>query len=132
MLRTFKITVDGKPYSVTVEEVSETPSMLIPQPGDMEAASPAPSPEPKVSAAPPTAAAAVAAGSGGEVAPLGGVVVSIDVKVGQQVNEGDKIATIEAMKMKTVVVAHRAGKVTDIAVKPGDGVEAGQVMMTIQ
>jgi biotin carboxyl carrier protein len=38
---------------------------------------------------------------------------------------------IEAMKMKTVVSAHEQGKVTNIAVKVGDAVEAGQAICTI-
>ncbi len=72
-----------------------------------------------------------AAGAGDEVAPLGGVVQSIHVNVGQVVNEGDKLVSLEAMKMVTHVVAHRGGKVTNIAVKPGDPVDAGQVLLTI-
>jgi biotin carboxyl carrier protein len=38
---------------------------------------------------------------------------------------------IEAMKMKTVVSAHKQGKVSNIAVKVGDAVEAGQPVVTI-
>ena len=38
---------------------------------------------------------------------------------------------IEAMKMKTVVSAHKQGKITNIAVKVGDAVEAGQPIVTI-
>ena len=131
MIRKFKITVDGRPYDVTVEDMSESPSMLIPQPGDMSAAAV----QSAVTQAPASAPAAAAAGptSPGDVpSPLGGVVVSIDVSVGQQVNEGDKVATLEAMKMKTVVSAPTSGKVASIAAKPGDGVEAGQVLMTIE
>ena len=45
---------------------------------------------------------------------------SIDVTIGQTVVAGDKIATIEAMKMKTEVFAKRAGAVVAIAVKPGE------------
>lgn len=132
MIRKLKITVDGRAYDVTVEDVSESPSMLIPQPGDMAAAAAAAAPSAPAPAAAPAAAAAGPVGPGDVPSPLGGVVVSIDVSVGQQVNEGDKVATLEAMKMKTVVTASKTGKVANIAVKPGDGVEAGQVMMTIE
>jgi biotin carboxyl carrier protein len=65
------------------------------------------------------------------VAPLGGVVNSIDVPLGRDVAIGDKVATIEAMKMKTEVRAKFAGKVTNIAVKANDSVETGQVLMTV-
>ena len=47
------------------------------------------------------------------------------------VNEGDKLVSLEAMKMVTHVVAKRGGKITSIAVKPGDPVDAGQVLLTI-
>ena len=56
------------------------------------------------------------------MAPLAGVIVEVSVNVGQQVKAGDKVAVIEAMKMKTVVSAHKDGKVTNIAVKVGDAV----------
>ncbi|MDQ5908138.1 MAG: glutaconyl-CoA/methylmalonyl-CoA decarboxylase subunit gamma, partial [Pseudomonadota bacterium] len=66
-----------------------------------------------------------------ELAPLGGVVQTIHINVGQAVNEGDKLVSLEAMKMVTHVVAKRGGKVISIAVKPGDPVDAGQVLLTI-
>ncbi len=60
-----------------------------------------------------------------------GTVQSVDVTVGQTVEAGDKIATIEAMKMKTEVFAKGAGKVVAIAVKPGDSVDTGGVLLTL-
>ncbi len=131
MLKKLKITVDGRPYTVTVEDVSDEGSHWYPEPGLTEEATRAAAPAAAAAPEPAPAAAPAAAGAGDEVSPLSGVVVSIDVTVGQDVKEGDKIATLEAMKMKTVVSAHRSGKVTTIAVKPGDGVEAGQVLLTI-
>lgn len=62
---------------------------------------------------------------------LGGVVESIPVSVGQAVNQGDKVVIIEAMKMKTPMIAHMAGKITAIHVKAGDAVEAGQALVSI-
>lgn len=126
MEKKFRITVDGRQYDVTVEDMSETPSYTIPAPGDMSVPS-APAP-----AAPPTTAAAPgAAGPGDEASPLAGVVISIEVTPGQSVKEGDKVMTLEAMKMKTAVIAHHNGQVKNIAVKVGDAVEAGQVLLTI-
>ena len=131
MMRKFRITVDGKPYDVTVEDMTDDAGTLYPAPSmtqqtiEPAAAPAAPAPAPAVAAAPG------ASGPGDEVSPLGGVVVSIDVSVGQAVSEGDKIVTIEAMKMKTAVIAHSSGTVSNIAVKVGDGVETGQVLLTI-
>ena len=136
MQRKLKITVDGKPYTVTVEDVTEGAGNLYPEPGLSTAAvQAAPAPAPAAAAAPSAPAAPSAgggAGAGEEVAPLSGVVVSIDVTQGQQVNEGDKIATLEAMKMKTVVVSHRTGTVGAIYVNAGDGIEAGQPILSIE
>ena len=129
MEKKFRITVEGKQYIVTVEDISaEGTQGMYPEPGGvMSAAAAVPAP-----AAPAPATAPVgAAGPGDEVAPLGGVVQTIHVSVGQAVNEGDKLVSLEAMKMVTHVVARRGGKVLSIAVKPGDPVDAGQVLLTI-
>jgi biotin carboxyl carrier protein len=129
MERQFRITVDGKQYNVTVEDLSEGSNLTYPSPGSMTIPSPPPAAAP--AAAAPAPAARAPAGAGDVVSTLGGVVESIPVSVGQAVNQGDKVVIIEAMKMKTPMVAPRAGKVTAIHVKPGDGVEAGQALLTI-
>ena len=131
MEKRFRITVDGRQYDVTVEDLSEGSSMLIPEPGDMQVPVSKPMTPPPATPAPAASPTPGAAEPGDEVSPLAGVVVSVDVTVGQAVNENDKIVTLEAMKMKTVVTAHRSGKVTHIAVKAGDAVDAGQVLLTI-
>ena len=131
MEKKFRITVEGRPYVVTVEDIT-TDAQNIYQ--DTAAASLSAAP-PSVAAAPVAAAPATsfpgAAGPGDEVAPLGGVVQTVHVSVGQAVNEGDKLVSLEAMKMVTHVIARRGGKVISIAVKPGDPVDAGQVLLTI-
>ena len=53
------------------------------------------------------------------------------VALGQTVSAGDTVAIVEAMKMKTPMIARISGKVTNIAVKAGDPVEPGQVLLTI-
>jgi biotin carboxyl carrier protein len=127
MEKKFRITVDGKQYSVTVEDLSDGSSLLYPDAGSMTI--PTPPPAPPAAAAP--AAAKGPVGAGDVVSTLGGVVESIAVSVGQAVNQGDKVAIIEAMKMKTPMIAPRSGKVTAVAVKVGDAVEAGQVLVSI-
>jgi biotin carboxyl carrier protein len=127
MQKTFRITVDGRSYNVLVEDISEPAQPGAPLPASVAtvaAASIAPAaPVPATDAAPPT--------PGSEVAPLAGVVYAIDVETGQAVQPGDRIAIIEAMKMKTFVVAKGAGTVTAIAVRVGDSVEPGQVLLTL-
>lgn len=116
-MRKFKITVENTVYNVAVEELDAATAT-----------------QPAVAAAPvaPVTAAAPAAGGDSPLTcRLGGVVDSIEVTVGQQVKEGDKVMVVEAMKMKTAMVANKTGKVTSLAVKTGDKVETGQVLMTI-
>jgi biotin carboxyl carrier protein len=132
MEKKFRITVEGKQYVVTVEDISaEGTQSMYPEPGGVMSAAAAPAPAAPAAAPAPTAGPATAAGPGDEVAPLGGVVQTVHVSVGQAVNEGDKLVSLEAMKMVTHVLAKRGGKVTHIAVKPGDPVDAGQVLLTI-
>ena len=129
MERRFRVTVDGKAYDVTVEDLSEGRNLLYPQPGSMTV----PSPAQRAPAAPAAvpARAPVAAGAGDVVATLGGVVESISVVEGQTVAAGDKVLVLEAMKMNSPMVAPCAGIVARIAVKAGDAVEPGQVLATI-
>jgi len=130
MQKSFRITVDGRSYNVVVEDLDPgVPAAAPPPAAPAAVAAPAAAPAPV--AAPPPAVPAAAAGPGSIVAPLGGVVFSIDVPLGRDVAVGDKVATIEAMKMKTEVRAKVAGKVTTIAAKVNESVETGQLLMTV-
>jgi len=133
MEKKFRITVEGKQYVVAVEDITTDSAQGFYQ--DMAAVAPPAVVATAPAAAAPAPAAArpapAAAGAGDEVAPLGGVVQAIHVNIGQVVNEGEKLVSLEAMKMVTHVVARRGGSVTNIAVKPGDPVDAGQVLLTI-
>lgn len=130
MERRFRITVDGREYAVSVEELGDGPGQLYPQPGSMRIPA-APAAGPAAPSATPTVAAPGPAGAGDVASTLGGVVQAVLVSVGQAVAQGDKVVVIEAMKMKTPMIAHRAGKVVAIGVKAGDAVEAGQVLITL-
>lgn len=128
MKKNFRITVDGRSYNVVVEDLDAGagPTHVVAPPAAAIApVAPATVPAP----APPAAMAP--AGTGSIVAPLGGVVISIDVALGREVAIGDKVATIEAMKMKTDVLSKVAGKVSNIAARANESVETGQVLMTV-
>ena len=131
MEKKFRITVEGKQYVVTVEDITIDAQNLYQDTAVVAAPPPAIAAAPVAAAPAATASFPGAAGPGDEVAPLGGVVQTVHVSVGQVINEGDKLVSLEAMKMVTHVVAHRGGKVISIAVKPGDPVDAGQVLLTI-
>ena len=61
-----------------------------------------------------------------------GMIVKLKVKVGDNVEEGDVVAVLEAMKMENDVKTDRAGKVTEILISEGDTVEKGTVLMVIE
>jgi len=66
------------------------------------------------------------------LSPMVGKLVSIDVKVGDQVKANDAVATIEAMKMMVKIYAPSAGTVQEIKVNPGDVVNNDTVIMTLE
>ncbi len=70
--------------------------------------------------------------SEGLPAPLQGTVFKVVVEQGAEVAEGDLICVIEAMKMENEITAHRAGKVTSLAIKEGDAVNSGDILATIE
>lgn len=134
-MKKLKVTVDGKVYEVTVEiegDVASAPSAVPAAPAPVASASVAPAPvAPAPVPAPAAAPASVPSGASGVPSPLAGKVVSIDVKVGAAVKDGDQILTIEAMKMNTYIYANKTGTISAINVNVGDGVEEGQVLAVI-
>ncbi|WP_309112430.1 acetyl/propionyl/methylcrotonyl-CoA carboxylase subunit alpha [Saccharothrix sp.] len=74
-----------------------------------------------------------AAASGDAVAaPMQGTIVKVAVEDGQQVEAGDLIVVLEAMKMENPVTAHKAGVVAGLAAEPGATVTQGTVICEIK
>ena len=63
------------------------------------------------------------------VSPMPGLVVSLDVAVGQEVKTGETVAIIEAMKMQNIIKAERDGLVKTVGAKAGDSVAADEVLI---
>jgi len=132
MTKQLKVTVDGKVYQVTVEFTDDAPEMAAPAvlaPVSLPVVS-APVAAPAAAPA-PTAAPAAPSGPGGLRSPLAGKVVAVEVQVGQAVTEGQRVVTLEAMKMNTYINAPKAGKVTAVHVHPGDAVDEGAPLLEI-
>ena len=130
-IKKLRVTVDGRPFEVTVEILDE-PALAHAAAAPLLAARPASVAAPVAAPVPTPKPAAPAAGGAGSVpSPLAGKVVSIDVKPGQTVAEGAQLLTLEAMKMNTFVYAPRAGTVGAINVNPGDAVEEGATLLTL-
>jgi oxaloacetate decarboxylase alpha subunit len=107
----YVVNVDGQDYQVTVSEG-----------GEVEQAVKTPS-----TTTPVFANSAVSLNS-----PLSGNIFKLLVKPGQQVAKDEVVMILEAMKMETEVRAIEAGTVTALAVKEGDSVAVGDVLMEIQ
>jgi len=65
-------------------------------------------------------------------ATITGTVVSVEVKVGDKVEEGDVLVYIESMKMENPIMANVPGKVAEIKVAPKQVVTTGQVLAVIE
>lgn len=76
----------------------------------------------------------VASASAGEAVKAGtpGVITDLKVSDGQSVKKGDVLCLLEVMKMETKVVSPRDGKINALAVKKGDTVVAGQLLMKVE
>ncbi len=64
--------------------------------------------------------------------PMVGKIVSVAVKVGDQIQENDQVAVLEAMKMEMPIVAPITGTVKEVSVKAGQEVEAEAVIAVIE
>ena len=65
------------------------------------------------------------------VSPMPGLVISIDVKAGQEVKTGEGVAVVEAMKMQNIIRAERDGVVAKVNVAAGASVAADEVMIEL-
>lgn len=63
--------------------------------------------------------------------PLPGIILSIDVNVGDEVKVGQRLMVLEAMKMENNINADKSGKVVSIKVKTGDSVMEGDLLIEI-
>jgi len=65
------------------------------------------------------------------VSPMPGLVISIDVRPGQDVKSGEGVAVVEAMKMQNIIRAERDGKIAKVNVAAGASVAADEVMIEL-
>jgi pyruvate carboxylase len=64
--------------------------------------------------------------------PMPGSVVQVVVGVGEEVSAGQKLLTLEAMKMETTIYAERKAKVAEVLVRPGTQVEAAELLIRFE
>ena len=83
--------------------------------------------------APRRAGKKTAAGASGDAvtSPMQGTIVKVAVEEGQQVNQGDLVVVLEAMKMEQPLTAHKSGKVSGLVAQIGTTVPSGTVLLEI-
>jgi pyruvate carboxylase subunit B len=132
--RTFNVFIDHEYFSVDVDPVGGTPMIAAAAP---QPAAPAPNPAPAAPAAASAPAAnpapAKAASPSGTMllAPMPGMIVKYEKKIGDTVKEGDTIVVLEAMKMENALPAPCDGTIKAIDFDSGDSITKGAVLCVI-
>ncbi|MFG0254655.1 MAG: biotin/lipoyl-containing protein [Rhodopirellula sp. JB053] len=126
-MKKLKITVEGKAYEVTVERMDDSDGS--------PASAPLAAPAPATPAAPVKRADAgprppIKAGS--ITSPMAGVVLSVQVADGDEVEQEQLLLVLEAMKMENQIIAPAPSKVAKVHVKAGESVSEGQVLVELE
>ncbi|WP_079700052.1 biotin/lipoyl-containing protein [Provencibacterium massiliense] len=100
-MKRYTVTVNGKAYDVSVDEVGAG------------------------------APAAAGAGAVKVNAPMPGNILDVKVKAGESVSEGQPLVILEAMKMENDIVAPKAGVVAAVHVKKGDVVNSNDLLVSL-
>ncbi|MFT4073448.1 MAG: biotin/lipoyl-binding protein [Dysgonamonadaceae bacterium] len=122
-----EVAVNGTNYNVELVS-NEEEVTLVTRPAAKSSAAPAPQ------ASAPKAAPTVSGGGAGKKAiksPLPGVVVSINVAIGDAVKKGQTVAILEAMKMENNIQAPADGVVASIGVNVGDSILEGVTILSL-
>jgi biotin carboxyl carrier protein len=120
-----EVEVNGFKYSVEFDrsiETTKTPKLVRSQVVPSTDISPA---EQK------TSSPATPKGAGYVKSPLPGTILDVHVSIGDSVKSGDKLITLEAMKMEYIINSDKGGKITSVNVKKGDAVMEGDILIEI-
>lgn len=116
-----KVTVNGIPYSIDVDVEEEEQQGI----GQIVIGGPV------GAITTPTRASVQGASANAVVAPLAGSVFKILVDEGDEIEAGQVLLVLEAMKMETEITAPKAGKVAAILVEKGTAVQGGQPLIEL-
>lgn len=132
MKKAYKYTINGKKYEVTIGDVAENVATVCVNGEEYQVEMEAEPEAEKPVAAPAAAPSRNVNADSALKAPLPGVVTEIRVNVGDEVQPGDVVLVLEAMKMANNIEAEKAGKVTAVCVQPGQSVMEDDVLVVIE
>ncbi len=126
-MKQLKVTVNGKAYDVTVEEIGGSSDF---NGANNTANASAPKSEP-IAEAKSQSANSASAGSIKIESPMPGTILSVNVKKGDSVKKGDVLIILEALKMENEICAPNDGTVADVNVSTGNSVESGTLLLSL-
>ena len=144
-MNTYKYTINGTKYEVAVGEIEDNNVVVTvngeeykvemerePEPEKKKPVLGKASPSPSEGGESEVADKAAVNKNAAVKAPLPGVITEIKVAVGDEVQAGDTVIVLEAMKMANALQAEKAGKVTAICVKVGETVMEDDALVAIE
>ena len=126
MSETRKVIVDGEEFEVELEQDGEMWKATVEgKTFEIQVPDAGPAPKQRISAG------GKSKKSGKVTANIPGKVVTVEVTVGQEVEEGQVVMILEAMKMQNEIQAPVSGKVTEIHCEEGQSIEANVPLLVI-
>ncbi|EMA01094.1 biotin carboxylase /acetyl-CoA carboxylase carboxyltransferase subunit alpha [Haloarcula vallismortis] len=126
--REFTVEVNGKRFQVDLEERGAPPINV----GDVDADGGNQPQRPRGGSSSDSDGGSASTAEGQEVAAeMQGTILEVNVEEGDEVEAGDVLCVLEAMKMENDIVAERGGTVNDVAVSEGESVDMGDLLFVI-
>ncbi|GCF12940.1 carbamoyl phosphate synthase [Haloarcula mannanilytica] len=126
--REFTVEVNGKRFQVDLEERGAPPINV----GDVDADGGNQPQRPQGGGSSDSGGGSASAAEGQEVAAeMQGTILEVNVEEGDEVEAGDVLCVLEAMKMENDIVAERGGTINDVAVSEGESVDMGDLLFVI-
>ncbi len=141
-MKEYKYTINGNKYEVAIGEIVDNIATLtvngeefkveMEREAEPEKKKPVVRPAASSEASDAPANGAAVNKAGALKSPLPGVITDILVEVGQEVQAGDNVIVLEAMKMANNLQAEKSGKVIAICVKVGQSVMEDEALVVIE